>query len=178
LRTIPRGGKPARYSHKPQTVHTSRGNRTIPEGLNPDTILDRFLSEETTTSIAEEYGLTQAALTKWLKAERPKEWKEAQTVRALCRKDKGDDGLGVACDALALARARELLKSGQWDLERLDSANYGPKQEVKITAEVKMESVLEGHCERILKLIGATQQPSQVIDVPSDALQQVETIKP
>ena len=36
-----------------------------------------------------------------------------------------------------LARARELRRASEWDLERLDSANYGPKQEVTISPKLK-----------------------------------------
>ena len=106
------------------------GSWVIPADLNPHDVIQRFLTESTTSHIAAQYGLSRKALVKYLRATVPNEWKEAQVLRALCRKEDGDDGLDSASDALSLACAREQVKSAQWDLERLDHTNYGQKQEL------------------------------------------------
>ena len=120
------------------------GTWVIPEGLTPQTVLERYWTEESTSQIAGQYGLSRKALVRWLREQCPIEWKQVQIARALCRKDDGDEGLEVACDALSLARAREQLKSAQWDLERLDHTNYGMKQEVTVVNEVRIETILDG----------------------------------
>ena len=156
-----------RYKHKPPKHPgvMSQGLTQIPEDLNPDTVLERYLTEETTSQIAVEYGISRKTLVRWLIKERPEQWKQVQIVRALCRKEQGNEGIEYACDALSLARAREMLRSGQWDLERLDSNNYGQKQEVTVKAEFSIDTVLDGHCSRLLDKLAAHAQPVQLIDV-------------
>ena len=111
------------------------GSWVIPTDLNPHEVIQRFLSESTTSHIAAQYGLSRKALVRWLREKTPIEWKQAQVVRALCRKDDGEEGIDAAHDALSLARAREQLRAAQWELERLDSSNYGPKQEITHTIQ-------------------------------------------
>src|SRR3990167_6320543 len=133
-----------------RTPAADLGSWVIPEGLNPHKVLERYLAEPTTSQIASEYGLSRKALTKWLRTTIPIEWKEAQVLRALYRKDLGDEGLETANDPLSLARAREQLKSAQWDLERLDSQNYGVKQEVTHTLKPEFNVILKPQ-ERIIE---------------------------
>ena len=108
----------------------------IPAELKPETVLERYLTESTTSQIAKEYGVSRKTLVRWLYATAPQAWKQVQIIRALCRKDDADEGIEGASDSLSLARAREMLKSGQWDLERLDAGNYGQKQEVTHKVDV------------------------------------------
>ena len=122
---IPRGPRKAlRRSPK-----ADLGSWVIPSDLNPETVLERYLTESTTSQIASEYGLSRKALVKWLREVKPKEWKEIQLIRAHCRLDDGEDGIEGACDPLSLARAREQTKAAQFRLTALDS-DYQPKQEV------------------------------------------------
>ena len=153
--------------HKPPTRRRDTATGVIPPDLSPDTVLEQYLTESTTSQIAASYGVSRKTLVRWLIANRPDEWKRVQVLRALCRKEDADEGLEVACDALSLARAREMLRSGQWDLERLDSSNYGQKQE--ITHNIQPVLTIN---------IAALPQPSQVIDLPSSAVQHVpDTVK-
>jgi hypothetical protein len=92
---------------------------------NPITILQRYLSDESTKDIAATYGVTRQALGQFLLKHAEDEWKEAQVARAIARKEKAEDDLETAADALSLARARELLKAAQWDLERVCRRIYG-----------------------------------------------------
>ena len=130
---IKRGPK---YNHKLPARRKDTATGIIPPDLSPDTVLDRYLTESTTSQIAAEYGVSRKTLVRWLTDQRPDQWKKVQVIRALCRKEDADEGIESACDALSLARAREQLRSGQWDLERLDSSNYGQKQEVSLTVDL------------------------------------------
>ena len=102
---------------------------SIPPDLDPDYVLQLYLTSPTTARIADKLGIRRSSLTAWLRATQPEKWKAVQTIRAHTRKEDGDDGLYESRNALELARAREVLRSAQWDLERLDD-NYRPKQDV------------------------------------------------
>ena len=132
----------ARHQHKPPAKRKDTATGIIPADLNHDTVLEQYLTESTTSQIAAGYGVSRKTLVRWLVAERPEQWKKVQIIRALCRKEDADEGIEVACDALSLARAREQLRSGQWDLERLDSANYGQNQYVAPVAAVQISIVV------------------------------------
>lgn len=103
---------------------------TIPDGLDPDVVLMEYLTDGATSGIARRYGIRRGALTRWLQTQRAKEWREIQVIRALCTKEDGTELIYDSRTALQLARARELVRCAQWDLERLDAPNYGPKQEI------------------------------------------------
>ncbi len=151
----PHQNKPPRYAHKPPK-HPGRMDTAlgiIPADLNPQEVLERYLTESTTSQIAAQYGVSRKTLVRWLKDKAPDQWKQVQIIRALCRKEDADEGIENACDALSLARAREMLRSGQWDLERLDSHNYGQKQEVSVTTDhkVTIEHTLTGSARELFQ---------------------------
>ena len=79
-------------------------------------------------------------------------------------KEDGNEGLETAADALTLARARELVKSAQWDLERLDSSTFGQKQEVNIQVDHNHE-ISQALEDKISDLLLKIREPNQVIDV-------------
>src|SRR3990167_8930683 len=139
-----------RNKHRPPAKKGETGHPSIPEGLDPQAVLDRYLTESTTSQIAQEFGISRKTLIRWIRDVAPDQWKKVQVVRALCRKDDGDEGIEAACDALSLARAREQLKSGQWDLERLDRQNYGVKQEVTHTLKPEFNVILKPQ-ERVIE---------------------------
>lgn len=91
----------------------------------PLTILRRYLSDESTKDIAASYGVTRQALGQFLLKHAEQDWKDAQVARALARKEQAEDMIESAGDALSLARARELLRAAQWDLERVCRRIYG-----------------------------------------------------
>ena len=115
----------------------------IPTHLDPKEVLERYLSERHSSQIAKSYGVTRTNLVRWLREVCPNEWKQVQIVRALVFKEDGTEGLQTAEDALTLARAREMVKSAQWELERLDSSNYGIKQEVVHSGTVTVSHALQ-----------------------------------
>lgn len=95
------------------------------KGVKAETVLARYLGEESTKEIAQSLGVTRSALNYWLLEYAEKEWKSAQVVKALKRKEDAEDDMETAADALTLARARERLKAAQWDLERVCRRIYG-----------------------------------------------------
>ena len=83
-----------------------------------------------------------------------------------------------AQDALTLAQAREGFKAWSWIAERRESRLYGAKQEVTVTNVIQIDSVLDGQVDKLLERIAVSHKPSQVIDLPSDAVQHVVETKP
>lgn len=95
------------------------------KNVKPEDILARYLAEETSTEIAKSLGVTKAALSYFMLKHAENEWKDAQVVKALTRKELAEQRLETADNPLDLARGRELLKAAQWDLERVCRRIYG-----------------------------------------------------
>ena len=140
----------------------------IPANLDPKEVLELYLTEANTSQIAKRYGVRRKTLVGWLREVAPKEWKRVQTVRAEIRKEDGNENIEVAPDALSLARAREMIRSAQWDLERLDAENYGQKQEITHNINTDLGDRLRRARERTID--------AQVIDVAPQPLQSSTTI--
>lgn len=150
--------------------------QAIPPDLDPNEVLNRYLSEETTSSIAKSYGISRKSMVAWLRQVVPNEWKRVQQARAFCRKEDGDEGIEGACDALGLARAREMLRSGQWELERIDD-DYRQKQEltVEIVGDLgdrlrrARERVIEGEVVKtVAPIVNAAVLPANPVDDQTD----------
>ena len=141
------------------------GGRLYPlKNVDPKSVLDRYLSDESTTDIAKSYGVTRQALGQFLLKTAEAEWKDVQVARAIARKESADDDLdkigtkiqGADADerqrlTLSLAHARERLKSAQWDLERVCRRIYGQDQPPNAGAAVQIN-------------IGIARSASQVVD--------------
>ena len=95
------------------------------KAANAQDVLTRVLNEESTNDIAKSYGVTRSALNYWLIEHCDTEWKAAQVVRALKRKEDSEDEMDTAQDSLTLARAEKRLRAAQWDLERVCRRIYG-----------------------------------------------------
>jgi predicted transcriptional regulator len=121
--------------------------------VKPTDILARYLAEETSTQIAKSLGVTKAALSYFMLKHSETEWKDAQVVKALTRKENAENYLETADNPLDLARGRELLKAAQWDLERVCRRIYG--QDVSPDQLGRISITLN---------IGADNVPSNVID--------------
>jgi hypothetical protein len=93
--------------------------------VDPKDVLQRYLAEETGAQIAQSLGVTRAALSYFMLKHAEAEWKDAQVVKAMKRKEDAEDLLETASNPLDLARARELLRAAQWDLERVCRRIYG-----------------------------------------------------
>jgi len=174
---IKRGPK-KRYKHRPPIARDDSGRflDAVPPELNPDEVLQLYLNKPKTSQIAKEVGIRRPTLIRWLREQRPEQWKLVQVIRALTKKEDGDEGIEDANDALMLARARELVKSAQWDLERLDSGNYGQKQEltVQVNHRLIVKDALGDSALELFKNVRgvALAHDQQVIDLPGDKLQQ------
>jgi hypothetical protein len=68
-------------------VSLSKGGQLAPlKSVDPKEVLDRYLAEESSESIALSYGVTRAALSLFMLRNAESEWKEAQLTKALIRK--------------------------------------------------------------------------------------------
>lgn len=121
------------------------------QGQDPRTILLRYLSDETTLTIANDYGVTRQALGQYLLRHAEEDWKQAQVARAIARKEKAEDDLQTARDPLELAKARELLKSAQWDLERVCKRIYGQDYNVNLNVSLDLGDRLRRARERTIE---------------------------
>lgn len=118
-------------------------NLPVLRETDPKLILQRYLSDESTSEIAKSYGVTRQALGQYLLSVAEEEWKSAQVARAIARKEDAEDdlsnarldlqdkeGKGIDRDTreLSLARvkiAEAQLKAAHWDLERVCRRIYG-----------------------------------------------------
>jgi hypothetical protein len=79
--------------------------------------------------MAPEYGVSDVTIYALLLRDHEDDWKEVQRARAMARLEKSQKELETAPDALSLARARERVRSAQWELERLLRRLYGQDQQ-------------------------------------------------
>jgi len=99
-------------------------------------VLQRYLHGEEIGEIADSLGVHPKALNYHLLKENIRDqWREAQVAVSLAEKQEAESVLRSAPDALSLARAREVVRSAQWDLERLEGRLFGAKQEVSVTID-------------------------------------------
>ena len=124
---------------------------TIPIDLDPATVLQRYLTDERTQDIAASYNVTRPALNYWILEKAEESWRKAQIARAISRKEKAEDELEVADHPLTLARAREVLRGAQWELERLFSRLFGQKQELNVTVNSDLGNRLRRARERVIE---------------------------
>ena len=95
------------------------------------TVLERYLHGEEIADIAASLGVHPKALNYHLLKDGIRErWRNAQAAVSQAEYQESKEVVRTATDALSLARAREIMRSCQWDLERLEARLYAPKQEV------------------------------------------------
>ena len=92
---------------------------------DPQEVINRYLQGESTVEIAKSFGATRWALNYWLLKHAEEQWRDAQMVKAMRRKDEAEELLDKAVDVFEVSKARELLKSAQWELERICKRYYG-----------------------------------------------------
>lgn len=142
---------PRKGTHNPQKPES---RTVVPHGsldaATPEIVLRRYLTDESTKDIAADYGVTRQALSAYLLKHAEEDWKQAQVVRAIARKERAEDGIDAAQDPLALAKARESLKAAQWDLERVCRRIYGQEQ-MQITVNVDRGERLRRAWERTIE---------------------------
>ena len=128
----------------------AKGALNLLAGLDPQTILSRCLVERT-ADIAQDLGVHRSALNQWLLQNGEDDWKEVQVARALTRKEMAEDELEAAQDPLSLARAREMLRAAQWDLERVCRRIYGQDQNININVGLDLGERLRRARERVIE---------------------------
>ena len=131
--------------------------------IDPKDVLRRYLSDETGAQIAASLGVTRAALSLHMLKHAESEWKDAQVVKAMKRKEDAEDLLETATNALDLTRARELLRSAQWDLERVCRRIYGQDAPPQGANAVQININLRRGADQ------TAPEVSQVIDVKANA---------
>ena len=151
---------------QPPAPRPLEGNSwSVPDGLDPDKIISEYLVEQQTSGIAKRYGIRRGALTRWLAQQRPTEWKEVQRIRAFCPKEDGIEQTYDARTALQLARARELIRSAQFDLQALDE-DYRPKQDIRVELIGDLGERLRRSQERTVNAAPALlQRTTEITDV-------------
>ena len=112
--------------------------------VDPKVVLDRYLAGETGPQIAASLNVTKQALSYWLINHAEAEWKSAQFVKAFNTKEQAEELMSSATNALDLARARELLRSAQWDLERVCRRIYGQDAPANAAQAVQININLRG----------------------------------
>jgi hypothetical protein len=100
--------------------------------------LHRYINGEQVAAIAPEYGVSDVTIYALLLREHQDTWKEVQRARALARLEREQHKAETAPDALSLARAREGIRSAQWELERLLRRLYGQDAQVMATQPVQI----------------------------------------
>ena len=114
-----------------------------------DQVLERYIQGEQVAQMAGEYNTSDVTIYALLLRERQEDWVSIQTARALARLERNQNQLEGASDALSLARARESVRSAQWELERLLRRLYG---EDKAQVAVQISPILNIS-------VGVTPQP-------------------
>jgi hypothetical protein len=85
----------------------------------------RYEKGEQVRQICASYDVSNVTLYKRIIDVAEDEWKAIQVARALSIKERAEEEIQSAPDALSLARARDALKAAQWDLERVCRRIYG-----------------------------------------------------
>ena len=136
---------------------------TLPDAERAEiarTVLERYIHGEQVSSIAGDYQTSDVTIYALLLREHEGAWADIQKARALARLERETKNLEVAGDPLSLARARELVRAAQWELERLLNRLYGQKQEMTVTVNTDLGDRLRRARERV---IDATIAPQQAI---------------
>lgn len=133
--------------------------------LDATRVIEQYLADKTTAQIAKHYGVHRSGLHQWLLRNCEEQWREAMIARAMSALEEAKDNLRVAPDALALARAREELRSAQWELERLFSRLYGQKQEVTINDNRDLGDKLRRARERTIEGESSVAPTPNILDV-------------
>lgn len=125
-----------------------------------ESVLTRYINGEQVAAMAPEYGVSDVTIYALLLREHEDDWKEVQRARALARLERSQEELKTAPDSLSLARAREQVRSAQWELERLLRRLYGQDAPAHTGQAVSIN----------INLGAARTAPAegQVIDIPAE----------
>ncbi len=136
-------------------------------GVQPSDLIARYLNGESSEQIAHSLLCTRQGLSYFLRKNAEDDWKEAQIVQAIERKDRAEDAIELASDPLSLAQAREQLKAAQWDLERLFNRMYGQKQEINHTVQTPNAPSLLADALQLLSLVRDQRKEEKLVSSES-----------
>ena len=167
---IPRGAKRQMRREALKQPRTAKGVflSNLDPAMRAEIVLEapeRILRGETTTQIAQSYGIPSSTIRSWLIGNEQAE--QARGAMLAMELSMQLEAIEQASDPLALARAREAFRAWSWIAERRESRLYGQKQEVNHTGTVTIANALQGISERRL-------QANRIIDLPPDAVQQLD----
>lgn len=114
------------------TMADNKGHTGALVTVEPQSIFARYLNGETIAQVAESYGVSDVALYYHVIKKAPEEWRDHQAAKALAKYEAAKEALESAQDGLSLGRARELVKTCQWEMERTLRRLYG--QDVPVDA--------------------------------------------
>jgi hypothetical protein len=144
---IDKGQSRTKYPNLPPVSNLAKNPlKALPEARRREIaqeVIARYLHGEQVAEMAHEFSTSDVTLYALLLRDHEIEWKDAQTARALARLERENRKLEEAPDPLSLARARELVRSAQWELERLLNRIFGPKQEVTHTIKPEFNVILK-----------------------------------
>lgn len=132
--------------------------------LTPDQILARYGQGETIAQIAQGIGVSFQAVYKLLLSKAEGAWKEHQTAQALFEYEKAKKELNEASNKVEVARASALVRTAQWELERLCRRIYGQDSLPAGAAQVAIQINLKRSAE---------QQSTAAIDVHAQDIKAV-----
>lgn len=133
-------------------------------------VLTAYAMGKQVRELAPAYGVSDVTLYALLLREQPEQWKAVQTARALARLEHYQHEMQTADDQISLARARELVRAAQFELERLLAKFYGPKQEVTHHHRGDLEAAIQAAerrerarlIESTAEVVDATEIASQI----------------
>lgn len=108
----------------------------VPEWFDAQAILAQLVEGKRTEDIAACLDVSREKLVYFLRTRAPEDWKEAQVIRSIRRKEEAEDEIDTAGDMLELQKAIAKLKSAQWDLERVCRRIYGEAKEPSVAPVV------------------------------------------
>lgn len=101
-------------------------------------VLTRYINGEQVADMAPEYNVSDVTIYALLLRDHEADWKEVQRARALARLERRQNEMDRATDMLSLARAKEGVRSAQWELERLLRRLYGQDAPAMATAPIQI----------------------------------------
>ena len=138
----------------------ARKTRKGPEQSTQDRaalILARYDAGEEIEGIAKHFQITHQAAYKSLLRHCPEEWKTSQAAKALTQYETAKAKLEeiwrqdrTERDQVALACAREQVRTAQWELERVLSKIYAQKQDVTVNIVTDLANRLHSARERLV----------------------------
>jgi len=163
----PRKANPQAAAPKEYSV-AKRPLKAIPQERREEIariVMNRYLMGEQVADMAIEFETSDVTIYALLLRDHEEQWKEVQQARALAKLERlkeevrlAKEAMRVAPDALSLARERDrakaceiLMRSAQWELERLLRRLYGQETNVNISVTTDRGDRLRRARERIIE---------------------------